>query len=109
MAAKKTDDKLDRNTDYKAKLTQATEIANELAGPDAEMAQDVLSQLKLQDYSMYILVKKLLQDRAIDQQILSGQDPNALDENVLKAVRTGGGQGPQKKSQPAKPKNPGGK
>jgi hypothetical protein len=100
MAAKKTGDKLDRNTDYQAKLIQATDIANELAGPDAEMAQDVLSQLKLQDYyTLYVLVKKMLQDRVLDQQFLT--DPNANGEMVPTWTTRRRSTWGQKKSQPA--------
>jgi hypothetical protein len=107
MAGKKTGDKLDRNTDYQAKLIQATDIANELSGPDAEMAQDVLSQLKLGDYTLYVLVKKMLQDRVLDQQLLT--DPNAMGEDGQPGQPGGGQPGGQKKSQPAPPKNPGAK
>lgn len=106
LAAKRTGDKLDRNTDYQAKLIQATDIVTEIAGPDAEMAQDVLAQLKLQDYPMYILVKKMLQDRVLDNQLLT--NPGELDENG-QPTQPGASGGSSKQSQPAKPKNPGAK
>lgn len=63
MAAKKVGDQLDKNTDYQSMLVQAEELANQLGGPDAEMGNEVLSQLKLTNYPLYMMVMKLLQEK----------------------------------------------
>lgn len=72
LAAKKAGDQLDRNTDYQAKLAQAQEIAQQLSGQDPAMAVDILNQMKLTDYPLYILVNKLLMER---NQTTSGITP----------------------------------
>lgn len=72
MAAKKVGDQLDKNTDFQSMLVQAEELANQLGGPDAQMGNEVLSQLKIQNYPLYLMVMKLMQEKAANMITPSG-------------------------------------
>jgi hypothetical protein len=91
LAAKKTGDRLDKNTDYQAILVQAEQIANGLtnsatmmgqatpgeggesgqggegeqmqSGPDMAMNQEMLSELKINNYPLYVMVMKLMEEK----------------------------------------------
>jgi hypothetical protein len=99
LAAKKLSDNFDKNNDYKSALQKAQQIAEELFNTDDSTKRQVLNQLKIDDYAMYLLVAKLLQEEsearsaemAMQQAAMAGgqpgQDPN--DPNAQQ-----GGQGP---------------
>ena len=63
MAAKKTGDRLDQNTDYQAMLVQAQQIAMSLGGPDAAASNQMLSELRIQNYPLYVMTMKLLEEQ----------------------------------------------
>jgi hypothetical protein len=68
LAAKETGDQFDRNNDYKTALAKAQQIAEELYTADDGVKRAILNRLKLEDYGMYILVGKLLEEYMENQQ-----------------------------------------
>lgn len=79
LAAKKVDDMLDRNNDFQAALVQAQQIANGLGGADPMAGNDMLSELKLSNYPLFVMVMKLLEEKqAATVTVPSGEgDPGA--------------------------------
>lgn len=111
LAAKKLSDNFDKNNDYKSALQKAQQIAMELGSTDDGTKRQVLNQLKIDDYAMYLLVAKLLQEESearsaemAMQQAAAGQpgagneDPNqpnqAGNEGDLEQDTQGPTQGP---------------
>lgn len=62
LAAKETGDNFDRNNDYKTALAKAQQIAETLYTADDGTKRAILNRLKLEDYAMYMLVAKLLEE-----------------------------------------------
>jgi hypothetical protein len=94
LAAKKLADNFDKNNDYKTALGKAQQIAEELINTDDSTKRQVLNELKLNDYAMYLLVAKLLQEeseaRSAEMALQAGQDPN--DPNAQPGGPGGAGQ-----------------
>jgi hypothetical protein len=94
LAAKKLADNFDKNNDYKTALGKAQQIAEELINTDESTKRQVLNELKLNDYAMYLLVAKLLQEeseaRSAEMALQAGQDPN--DPNAQPGGPGGAGQ-----------------
>lgn len=67
LAAKETGDSFDRNNDYKVALAKAQQIAEQLYTADDGTKRAILNRLKLEDYAMYMLVGKLLEEYAEEQ------------------------------------------
>jgi hypothetical protein len=63
LAAKKVGDLLDKNSDFMAMLLQAQQLANSLGGPDAAMSNQILDELKLQNYPLFVMTMKLLEEK----------------------------------------------
>lgn len=68
LAAKEVGDRFDRNNDYKTALAQAQQIAEQLYTADDGTKRAILNRLKLENYGMYILVGKLLEEYMENQQ-----------------------------------------
>jgi hypothetical protein len=71
FVASKPGDKEDAEQDeYKAALTKAQQIAEQLAATDPTTKRQVLNQLRVDDYPMYLMTSKLLeqQNRAINDE-----------------------------------------
>lgn len=62
LAAKETGDNFDKNNDYKVALAKAQQIAETLYTADDGTKRAILNRLKLEDYAMYLLVGKLLEE-----------------------------------------------
>lgn len=62
LAAKKVDDMLDRNSDFQSILVQAQQIADSIGG-DPAMGNQMLSELKLTNYPLFVMVMKLLEEK----------------------------------------------
>ena len=71
LASKQMADKFDANNDYRTALSKAQQYAEQLHAVDPATQRGVLNQLKIEDYSMYLLVSKLLTEYA-------GQDSGQL-------------------------------
>jgi hypothetical protein len=67
LAAKETGDTFDRSGDYKVALAKAQQIAEQLYTADDGTKRAILNRLKLEDYAMYMLVGKLLEEYAEEQ------------------------------------------
>jgi hypothetical protein len=85
LAAKKVADKLDSDSsgDYKNALEKAQQLAEELLQSDDSVRRQILGQLKIQDFAMYLMTAKLLEEaneqmnvQAQQQAAAEGQDPN---------------------------------
>lgn len=63
MAAKKTGDQLDQNTDYQAILVQAQGMANQLGMIDPNAANEALSELKLTNYPLFVMTMRFLEEK----------------------------------------------
>jgi hypothetical protein len=68
LAARETGDSFDRNNDYKTALAKAQQIAEQLYTADDGTKRAILNRLKLEDYAMFMLVAKLLEEYAENQQ-----------------------------------------
>lgn len=68
LAAKEAGDQFDRNNDYRTALAKAQQIAEVLYTADDGTKRAILNRLKLEDYGMYILVGKLLEEYMENQQ-----------------------------------------
>jgi hypothetical protein len=102
LAAKKTGDMLDKNTDYQAILVQAEQIANGLmgsatmmgqaspeggeggegapqmqGGPDMAVNQEMLSEMKLNNYPLYVMVMKLMEEKKGQAAMQAPAQPDA--------------------------------
>lgn len=86
LAAKQAKEQLDQNGDYKSALSEAQQYAEQLAGADLSTRRQVLNQLKLQDFALYLMTSKLLeeynsanrQEMAAQQSVAAAQgDPSA--------------------------------
>lgn len=73
LAAKETGDSFDNNDDYKTALAKAQQIAEQLYTADEGTKRAILNRLKLEDYGMYILVGKLLEEYMETQQAQAPQ------------------------------------
>lgn len=62
LAAKETGDRFDRNNDYRTALAKAQQVAEMLYTADDGTKRSILNQLKLEDYALYLLVGKLLEE-----------------------------------------------
>ena len=67
LAAKETGDTFDRNNDYKTALAKAQQIAETVYTADDGTKRAILNRLKLEDYAMYMLVAKLLEEYEEEQ------------------------------------------
>lgn len=79
LAAKEAGDRFDRNNDYRTALAKAQQIAEVLYTADDVDKRSILNKLKLEDYAMYLLVGKLLEEYMENQQAQMAQqgiDPN---------------------------------
>lgn len=108
LATTKAMDKFDINNDYTIALGKAQQMAEELhtAGPD--VCRQVLNQLKLEDYAMYLLVSKLLEEIAgqMNPEEQDPNDPNSGVESDSQGKATGPGKAPSKPSSSKDPKTP---
>jgi hypothetical protein len=68
LAARETGDTFDRNNDYRTALAKAQQIAETIYSVDDGTKRAILNRLKLEDYAMYILVGKLLEEYEENQQ-----------------------------------------
>lgn len=73
VAAKNTGGKMEENEEYTNLLREASEIAGQLVGVDPNQGNTVMSQLRVENYSMYIMVRKLLDEQTQQAQ---SQVPN---------------------------------
>jgi hypothetical protein len=90
MAAKKTGDRLDQNTDYQAILVQAQQLAMQLGGPDAAASNEMLAELRIQNYPLYVMTMKLLEEQQagmVQAPATDGTPPNEA------STSEGGGSG----------------
>jgi hypothetical protein len=62
LAAREVGEKVDKEGDYHNALEKAQAIAEELYNADEASRRQVLNQFKLDDYAMYLMVSKLLQE-----------------------------------------------
>lgn len=60
MAAKEVAEKFDNNSEYKAALGKAQIIAAEIKAMDQGTQLQVMNQLQLEDYAMFLLVSRIL-------------------------------------------------
>jgi hypothetical protein len=81
LAARETGDSFDRNNDYKTALAKAQQIAEQLYTADDGTKRAILNRLKLEDYAMFMLVAKLLEEYAENQQAqMAMQQVDSADE-----------------------------
>jgi hypothetical protein len=73
LASKDINTRLDGNPHYKELLTQATDIASQLSGADPSTLNSLMVNLKLENYPLYMLTVKLMNEGAMTT---PGQDPN---------------------------------
>lgn len=67
LAAREAGNVFDRSGDYKVALAKAQQIAETLYTADDGTKRAILNRLKLEDYAMYMLVGKLLEEYAEEQ------------------------------------------
>jgi hypothetical protein len=77
LAAKESGDSFDRNNDYKTALAKAQQIAETIYTADDGTKRAILNRLKLEDYAMYMLVAKLLEEYEESQQAQMAQQQAA--------------------------------
>ncbi len=89
LASKEVVDRFDKDNDYRSTLAKAHQLAQGLYQADDMMKVQVLSELQVTDYPMYLLVARLLEE---------------FQENVLAQEEGGLGEdGPKKPGEEAKP------
>lgn len=62
LSSREAVDKFDNDNDYRSALAKAQEIAEQLVNADEGAKRQLLNQLKLSDYPMYLMVAKLLEE-----------------------------------------------
>lgn len=62
LATKEIQDKFDQNNDYRSALAKAQAAVEELINADDSYKRQVLGMLKIEDYAMYLMVSKLLEE-----------------------------------------------
>ena len=62
LASKDAADLIQKDDSYKNTLAQAQQVAEEISMSDESTKRQVLNQLKLSDYAMYLMVSKLLEE-----------------------------------------------
>ncbi len=62
MAARGAGEKMEDKGDYKAIVAEATQIADQLISQDQNKVGSLLSSIKIQNYSLYIMVSKILEE-----------------------------------------------
>lgn len=104
LAAKQMSDKFDQNNDYKTALAKAQAIVEQLIVQDPTTVRQVLNTYQIEDFSMYLLVSKLLEEATMQNQAAQvGPDGQPLEQQ--------GGQpgqpGQPEQSQQESPSGPG--
>ena len=64
LASKKMSDKLDQHNDYRSALAKAQAIAEQMVSMDPASRRQILNQYRVEDFAMYIMVGKLLEEIA---------------------------------------------
>ena len=103
LAAKEVGQEMEGNDDYKDLLTKAQEMADQLYQADDGTRRSFLNKLKTADYTMYLLVSKIIdeihQSPEHQAQVQEGSDAIAQDQtnkgNAPNAAGTGGSGVPQ--------------
>lgn len=62
MAARGAGEKMEDKEDYKAIVAEATQIADQLISQDPNKVNSLMSSLKIQNYSLYIMVSRILEE-----------------------------------------------
>lgn len=113
LAAKQMTDKFDQNNDYRTALGKAQQIAEQLYNADTTLQRQVLNQFKIEDFAMYLLVTKLLDEYATQDTMAAGgqvgPDGKPLDPNAQQGQPGQQGKAPAKNGQqsgPPAPKGP---
>jgi hypothetical protein len=110
LAAKQMADKFDANNDYRTALGKAQEIAEQLHSMDLASKRQILTQYKIEDFAMYLMVSKLLeeftqQESAERAQQQVGPDGQPIDPNQ-QGQESPGQPGQQQSGQPSAGGNP---
>ncbi|MNK09973.1 hypothetical protein D3C87_279830 [compost metagenome] len=97
LAAKETGDRFDRNNDYRTALAKAQQVAEVLYTADDGTKREILNRLKLEDYAMYLLVGKLLEEYQ-EGQVQQAQVNQAVngDASSVSNASNGAGDGSNK-------------
>jgi len=109
LATKKSMDKFDSTNDYRTALAKAQQMAEELHQTDPNTCRQVLNQLKIEDYAMYLMVSKLIDEISTqmnpevgpDGQPVQGQEAGQDPSQAGQAAKSPGEAGQQKPSKPA--------
>lgn len=109
LAAKQMTDKFDQNNDYRTALSKAQQIAEQLHGSDMSTRRQVLNQFKIEDFALYLMVSKLLEEyneadskeRQLQQSGMVGPDGQPVQQDPSQGGQSAE-QGPQG-SQPQQP------
>jgi hypothetical protein len=99
LAAKIAGDMFDRNTEYKTVLAKAQEAAQQLQTMDGQTQRLALNEMKLTDYTSYLMTMKILQDE--QEQVNAEQEQEAKLQGMAAGVQDpnaegageGGGEG----------------
>ena len=102
-------DKFDIGNDYRTYLAKAQQMAEELHQTDPNTCRQVLNQLKIEDYAMYLMVSKLIDEISTqmnpevgpDGQPVQGQEAGQDASQAGQAAKSPGEAGQQKPSKPA--------
>lgn len=73
LAAKIAGDNFDKNVEYKTILAQAQQVSEELLQADDQTKRLMLNQLKLENYTLYVMVSKLLSEGQEQEDVRSEQ------------------------------------
>jgi hypothetical protein len=77
VAAKGAGEDMEENEEYKTILREASGIAAQLTGQDPATVQNLLAELRIENYTMYVMVNKLLAEQVPEEPLDPSQDPNA--------------------------------
>jgi hypothetical protein len=99
LAGREAGDRFDQNNDFRTALAKAQAIAEELYTSDDGTQRAILNRLKLEDYAMYLLVGKLLEEYR-EQQVQQAQATVGPDGKPLEGQpgQAAGKAGPTTKS-----------
>lgn len=106
LAAKQMTDKFDQNNDYRTALTKAQQIAEELMPMDTVMRRQVLGQMRIEDFAMYLMVAKLLEEYNQQESAQRAQEQNMIGPDgqpVQQGVEGQEGPQPEQPEQPGQP------
>ena len=80
LAATQMVDKFDQNNDYRTALTKAQQITEQIHETDMSVKRQVMNQLQVEDFPMYLMVSKMLEEYTqagmSQQQMEQGTDPS---------------------------------